>query len=406
MEIEREIGCALLEAFGYGTPLYNCFCGAAEIDFSHNPYGLDAIELTADYKYALLEERQYVAKAKDKSSELLNLAIRKIEDEIETLTIRSAVRPGRDIRVSDIQRYVAFWSYTRFDDKHDEQWLTGLREALVAEVRAVSGKQIEIFQDTDGIAWGDPWKPKLASSSDDAVFLIPIITPSYFASQPCRQELNQFVEREKATGFKDFILPLYYIWTSELEDNFKKATDSLARIVAEHNFEDIKELRHHEINSYEVKQKITQLAKKLVGRLDGYALKQLSSPTMRAHFTAPTNGAQQPRKAAVSGIIENISAGTDVWLVVESGPRYHPQGNKLSTNSTAFEEFVFIGRDNDDYGSEFLVHLLAVTEDISKSFERYRQDASSNQWPGVPKPTQGSRVLATVKVIRNNSAPC
>jgi hypothetical protein len=77
------------------------------------------------------------------------------------------------------RRYGAFWSYTRFDDKNDELWLTALREALVAEVRASSGKEIEIFQDKDGIAWGEGWKEKLRSSSDDAVFLIPIITPMF-----------------------------------------------------------------------------------------------------------------------------------------------------------------------------------------------------------------------------------
>jgi hypothetical protein len=65
----------------------------------------------------------------------------------------------------------------RFDDKNDEGWLTALREALIAEVQALFGKQVKIFQDIDGIAWGERWKRKLVSSSDD-VFLIPIITPA------------------------------------------------------------------------------------------------------------------------------------------------------------------------------------------------------------------------------------
>jgi hypothetical protein len=77
------------------------------------------------------------------------------------------------------RRYDAFWSYTRFDDENDEGWLTALREALIFEVQALFDKQIEIFQDIDGIAWGERWKSKLVSSSDDTVFLIPIITPTY-----------------------------------------------------------------------------------------------------------------------------------------------------------------------------------------------------------------------------------
>jgi hypothetical protein len=71
-------------------------------------------------------------------------------------------------------RYVAFWSYTRFDDEHDGQWLTDLRIALEKEVQALSGFKVAIFQDVDGILWGngrrrssDPprMKPRFSSRS-------------------------------------------------------------------------------------------------------------------------------------------------------------------------------------------------------------------------------------------------
>lgn len=183
--------------------------------------------------------------------------------------------------------YGAFWSYTRFDNENDEQWLTALCEALVTEVRASSGKAFKIFQDKDGIAWGERWKQKLVSSADDAVFLIPIITPSYFASDACRQELQQFVTRENATGFRELILPLYYIATPQLEDEFEKAADYLARTVDEHNYEDIRALRHRGITSYEAKHRISELATALIGRLKGYARWELSSLAMGARFTDP-----------------------------------------------------------------------------------------------------------------------
>ena len=41
--------------------------------------------------------------------------------------------------------------------------------------------------------------------------LIPILTPSFFNSEPCRAELEQFLEREKELGRNDLVLPLYYI---------------------------------------------------------------------------------------------------------------------------------------------------------------------------------------------------
>ena len=137
----------------------------------------------------------------------------------------------------------------------------------------------------------------------------------------------------------------------------------------------------------------------------GYTRRQLSGPAMRAHFTAPPNGAKVPRKAFLSGTIENIPAGIDVWLVVENGAVYHPQGAQLPTDSGAFHRApVTIGSVNSGHLHEFTIHVLAVTKSISRSFSRYQQDsASSKKWPGVRKPAD-SMVLATLKVIRDDSA--
>jgi hypothetical protein len=303
------------------------------------------------------------------------------------------------------RRYAAFWSYARFDDKHDGLWLTELRKALVAEVQALFDKQIEIFSDIDGISWGEEWKQKLISSSDAAMFLIPIITPSYFGSEPCRQELKQFIDRESTTGFKEFILPLYYIDTPQLHDELQRAADLHAQTVAEHNYIDIRELRHRSITSYEAKQKIKELATALVQRLNEYARRQINSIAMRGYFTAPHTGAKVSRKPLLSGTLENISAGTDVWLVVETGTAFHPQV-QLSTESGAFQATLVIGAVNEVPGHEFPVHVLAVTEDVSKAFTRYRLDSVSfKKWVGVPKTKPiDSKVLATVKVIRDDSA--
>jgi hypothetical protein len=65
---------------------------------------------------------------------------------------------------------------------------------------------------------------------------------------------------KNATGFRESILPIYYIDTPQLQDDFQKRTDYLAQKVAEHNYEDIRELRHRSIDSYEARQKINKLA--------------------------------------------------------------------------------------------------------------------------------------------------
>ena len=105
----------------------------------------------------------------------------------------------------------------------------------------------------------------------------------------------------------------------------------------------------------------------------------------------------------MSGALENISSGTEIWLVVETGAVYHPQ-RQVPTDSGTFEASVVVGRINDDHLHGFPVHVLAVTEDVSKAFRRYQEDSASfRKWSGVPKPPD-SRVLATLKVIRDDSA--
>jgi hypothetical protein len=303
------------------------------------------------------------------------------------------------------RRYVAFWSYTRFDDTHDGNWLTGLKEALQAEVQALSGMSVEIFRDVDGIAWGERWKEKIKTSADDAVFLIPILTPSYFQSEACRSELDQFVEREKSMSFDGLILPVYYIECSQLEDGFIKGTDRLARVAAEHNFEDLRLYRHRDLDSYDARQMIKKLAKGLIGRLNGFAMSQLGSSKMGALITAPAPHAQVPRKALILGILREVPEWVEIWLVVAEGTaRFHPQV-RLSRNSGAWHASVILGgpQPSLDVKHEFTIHVLAVTEGVSKAFERYLSDAVKlKKWAGVTIPPQ-SRILATLRMVRNDS---
>jgi cobaltochelatase CobT len=164
------------------------------------------------------------------------------------------------------QRFIAFWSYTHFDDEHDGQWLTNLRSALAAEVRALSGKKVEVFQDVEGIEWGEKWRDKLHTSAGAAVFLIPVITPSYFRSNASRSELEQFLEQEKSSEFRELILPVYYITCPELQDTFVKSTDWLAGKLEEHQYIDIRSFRHRTLDSYDALQMVKGLATGLTRR--------------------------------------------------------------------------------------------------------------------------------------------
>ena len=95
----------------------------------------------------------------------------------------------------------AFLSYTRFDDEASYGAITRLREELERQVRAVTGDRgFEIFQDIDGIKFGENWPEKLDEALASVRFLIPVMTPSFFKSAPCRDELTKFLAHEQAAG--------------------------------------------------------------------------------------------------------------------------------------------------------------------------------------------------------------
>src|SRR3972149_6109518 len=153
---------------------------------------------------------------------------------------------------------VAFMSYVHSDDKYGH--LTQFRERLSDEVRMQTGEEFPIFQDRKDIWWGQNWKERIEESLDEVTFLISIITPSFFNSQACRDELERFLEREKKLKRNDLILPVYYVDCPLLNDQAKRATDKLAQVIADRQYADWRDIRFEPFTSPQVGKILAQLA--------------------------------------------------------------------------------------------------------------------------------------------------
>src|SRR5690242_1019991 len=105
----------------------------------------------------------------------------------------------------------AVFSYVRYVDEHDVGRLTRLRARLQGEIRAQTGLTFEIFQDVSDLKWGDQWRERLQDALVGSLFLIPVITPAYFQSDPCRQEYEAFKTLQAVRKIEGVILPIYYI---------------------------------------------------------------------------------------------------------------------------------------------------------------------------------------------------
>src|SRR3954462_2804255 len=182
-------------------------------------------------------------------------------------------------------------SYVRLDDQHENGRLTQFRERLSGEVRIQAGESFEIFQDRNDIAWGQQWKERIDSTLDAVTFLIPVVTPAFFKSPACREELERFLKREETLGHKDLILPVYYIECVTLSNEAKRGQDPLATAIGARQYADWRELRFEPFTSPEVGKRLSGMAGQLVDALErGQPAPSRPSPITVAASTAPGRG--------------------------------------------------------------------------------------------------------------------
>jgi F-box protein 11 len=195
---------------------------------------------------------------------------------------------------------IAFLSYVRADDEHEGGRLSQFRELLSREVRMQTGEEFPIFQDRNDIKWGQNWKQRLDNSLDAVTFLIPVITPGFFRSKPCRDELARFLAREKSLGRSDLVLPVYYINCPTLNDEVKRAGDDLAQTIYEHQYADWRELRFEPFTAPEMRRQIAKLATQI-----GEAIARFAPPTPT--IGTSSDAGAPPRAAAAQA--QDVSAG-------------------------------------------------------------------------------------------------
>jgi hypothetical protein len=186
-----------------------------------------------------------------------------------SLTIPPKNLPDQKQRRDRWAEAQAFFSYTHFDDKHDQKQLSKLRERLAGEVRTQTGQPFEIFQDRISIRWGQQWEQRIDQTLEDEVtFLIPILTPSYFSSEACQKELELFLKRESRLGRNDLILPILYVDCAMLNDKSKREKDTLVQEIAARQYADWRDLRFSPLNSQAVRKLLADLAKQIRDALE------------------------------------------------------------------------------------------------------------------------------------------
>jgi hypothetical protein len=156
--------------------------------------------------------------------------------------------------LADAPDLVGFFSYSREDDEGSFGRLSKLRERIQEELRGQLGrtkKDFRLWQDKTAIAHGKLWEEEIRSAVAEAVFFIPIVTPTAVRSLYCKFEFDAFLAREKELGRNDLVFPILYIPVPALTgDQWRQ--DPLLAIIGSRQYEQWQNLRHLDASSTEV----------------------------------------------------------------------------------------------------------------------------------------------------------
>ncbi|MBR0735409.1 TIR domain-containing protein [Bradyrhizobium liaoningense] len=191
----------------------------------------------------------------------------------------------------------AFLSYTRLDDEFFGGAITSLRKLIELGVQVIAGqKSFKIYQDVDGLEFGEQWQKGLDQAVTTARFLVPVVTPLFFQSEACRDELTKFITHESEQGRDDLILPLYFVTVPALEKQELLRDDPLAEIIASRQRYDWRSKADLPINDPQVKAAVRQLSEKI-----GIALARVQGDLeAKGRPGAPTTASEGHKVAAFS----------------------------------------------------------------------------------------------------------
>ena len=201
-----------------------------------------------------------------------------------------------------------FWSYVRDDDEGDGNRITQLANDLRAVYGLKTGSGLELFVDRDSIAWGDAWEERINQAIAGTTFFIPIITPRYFQSQPCRRELLKFIGEARRLGLEKLLLPVYYVSVPELE---REPGDEVMVLVAERQWEDLREIRLVDQESSAYRAVVDRLA----GRVAEIAAEVTRRPREGGHrrpsAEEPDQSEREGEEQEHPGVVELLAEGEE-----------------------------------------------------------------------------------------------
>lgn len=291
-----------------------------------------------------------------------------------------------------------FWSYAHSDDDATDGHVRRLATQVANAFRLLTGTDLDLFFDRDSLKWGDEWKDKIDSSIHGTTFFIPIITPSYLASEACREEFLSFWKKSSESGLGELLLPIIY---APVEFDVS-SDDEIIAIVSRVQSEIWNEIRLEEESSSIYKKSLNGLAnrlKEIAARVDTKPEMTLSgSLVAKLEDNRPvTDDLDEP------GLLERVA---DVELIL---PEWQNTIVSLSTGMSEIEAATDAAQpalDKAKKSDKMAARIIALKE-ASKLLEqptlRFRESAKKYQEQSISL-DRGITALAEITAMSNDDS--
>ncbi|WP_207538268.1 TIR domain-containing protein [Sabulicella rubraurantiaca] len=214
-----------------------------------------------------------------------------------------------------------FLSYAHIDDEFFGGAITELRRFLELGVRVVTGEGgFQIFQDRDAIELGQKWEKRLEEGIASANLLIPVLTPSFFRSPYCRDELVMFLKHEASLGRDDLVLPLYFVTVPSLEKPELRDRDPLAKEIASRQRFDWREQAELPLTEVQVRRAARRICEAIAVALE----RSQAAGTAGAPPPVPPSPPATTESGAWGAVPEQTGGpGSDPFSPWPDGPDHH-----------------------------------------------------------------------------------
>ncbi|MDO4027559.1 toll/interleukin-1 receptor domain-containing protein [Clavibacter michiganensis] len=156
---------------------------------------------------------------------------------------------------------VGFLSYSHSDDEADNGRIRRLAEKIQAEYKVLTGEDLKLFVDRTDIGWGEKWRERIDGALQTTTFFIPVLSPSFFASEECRREFFEFYNTARSLGVLSYLLAIRY---TEIDDLVGESSDEAKSIAAATQYKNWTGLRLEDENGSTHRQAVNDLAQELV----------------------------------------------------------------------------------------------------------------------------------------------